>query len=165
MINAVSVVVLVALKFLFRSALDQAMSNTLVRDDFHVRVTKSQRESMKFLATMTRALIDKYRREALDNLLEFGVFYERSRPDKPLKLKEVFCNMLICQRGLSAGMAFAISCKYPTIRSLKMAYDQCQSEEEKVKLVAGILYDNNTKKIPISVSKTLHHLFNDVELY
>ena len=71
------------------------------------------------------------------NLLEFKEFYEVSRADKPLTLREIFCNMLICQRGLSTGMAWAITEKYPTLANLKRAYDKCNNEKEKENLIAG----------------------------
>ena len=151
------------------------MSNTFVRDGFNVKLTKSQRDSMRFLAGMTKKIRKKYRYKNLkngtlrnaneENLLLFDEFSENSRYDKKLSLREVFCNMLICQRGLSAGMAWGITGKYPTPRCLKTAYENCDNESEKEKLVAGIPYDNGTKKIPLTVSKTLCYLFNDVELH
>ena len=39
------------------------------------------------------------------NLLSYKDFYEFSRPNKPLTARHTFCNMLICQSGLSPGMA------------------------------------------------------------
>ena len=77
-----------------------------------------------------RAPKDKY-------LMEFKEFYEVSRADKPLTLREIFCNMLICQRGLSTGMAWAITEKYPTLANLKRAYDKCNTEKEKENLISG----------------------------
>jgi hypothetical protein len=72
--------------------------------------------------------------------------------------------MLICQKGLSAGMAWAITAEYPTLYTLKRAYNRrCQDEDEKERLVAGIPYDNGRKKIPLSASKTLSWLFNEKE--
>ena len=46
-------------------------------------------------------------RQTLDdkNLLSYQDFYEFSRPNKPLTARHTFCNMLICQSGLSPGMA------------------------------------------------------------
>ena len=159
-------------KALDRNALDQAMSNTLIRDGFHVKITKNQKESMKFLAKMTQFLTQKFNGKTLkishlkgildeEHLLPFKDFYEHSRTDKPLSVREVFCNMLICQKGLSAGMAWAITDKYPTVRALKRAFNACRSDEEREKLVSGIPYDNGRKKIPASTSKTLFALFCD----
>lgn len=161
-------------KALDRNALEQAMSNTLIRDGFHVKMTKNQKESMRFLARMTRMITKKYTGVDLKEttvptqisdhvLLPFKDFYENSRPDRYLNLREIFCNMLICQRGLSAGMAWAITGKFPTLSSLKSTYEKAASENEAVKLLVGIPYDNGTKKIPASVSKTIYHLFNDGE--
>ena len=47
-------------KGLDRKALDQAVSNVLIRDDFHVKLTKSQKESMRYLSVMTNTLRKKY---------------------------------------------------------------------------------------------------------
>lgn len=162
-------------KCLDRSALDQAMSNTLIRDGFHVKLTKNQKESMRFLAKLTTVIAKKYAFLSLSGLKTafvskvddvrlpyFGDFHENSRPEKPLTVREIFCNMLICQRGLSAGMAWAITSKYPTLRCLKDAYENADVDKEK--LLVGIPYDNGSKKIPLSVSKTLCYLFNDTEL-
>ncbi len=165
-------------KALDRSALDQAMSNTFVRDGFHVKITKSQKESIRFLANMTNSLMRKYAGQDLrhcplvdvktnkngsriGDLLKFNEFHENSRPDKALTTREIFSNMLICQKGLSSGMAWAITDKYPTISALKLAYKRCDNDEEREKMVAGIPYDNGKKKIPISVSRTLSWLFNE----
>ena len=143
------------------------MANTLIRDGFHVKVTKSQKASMRFLSKMTSGIIDEYRGKTLqqktDKLMVFEDFYQHSRPDKPMSIRETFCNMLICQKGLSAGMAWAITSNYPTIKSLKLAYNNCASEKDRESLLVGIPYDGG-KKVPLSVSKTLHHLFNDSEL-
>ena len=48
--------------------------------------------------------------------------------------------------------------------SLVQAFNSCGSEETKEKLLAGIPYDNGTKKVNASVSKIVYHLFNDDEL-
>ena len=160
-------------KALDRNTLDQAMSNTLIRDGFHVKMTKNQKESMKFLAKMTQFLARKYQGKTLkvsnlnnldeEHLLEFEDFYQFSRPDKPLSVRQVFCNMLICQKGLSAAMAWAITDKYPTLAAMKRAFNACYSDGERDKLVSGIPYDNGRKKVPLSVSKTLCALFCDRE--
>ena len=46
-------------------------------------------------------------------------------------------------------MAWAIAEKYPTVKSLMNAYENCHFEKEK--LLAGIPYDHGTKKIPLTV--------------
>ena len=60
--------------------------------------------------------------------------------------------------------SWAITDKYPTVRSLLMAFGANGSDEAKEKLLAGIPYDNGTKKIPAAVSKIISYLFNDDEL-
>ena len=164
-------------KGLDRNALDQAMSNTLIKDGFHVKLTKSQTESMRYLSVMTKTLKRKFEDMNLNHcpldsirecpsdkyLLEFKEFYEFSRPDKPLTMREIFCNMLICQKSLSAPMAWAITEKYPTLHALKSAYDNCNSDKEKENLLSGIQVDGRKNKISASVSKVLYWLFNDYD--
>ena len=69
----------------------------------------------------------------------------------------------VCQNKFSF-FSWAITDKYPTVRSLLMAFGAIVSEEAKEKLLAGIPYDNGTKKIPAAVSKIISYLFNDDEL-
>ena len=96
--------------------MDQAMSNTYIRDGFNLVLTNSQKDSMRFLSRMTDTMKAIYRsknlklvtdRQILDDqhLLAYQDFYEFSRPNKPLTARHTFCNMLICQSGLSPGMA------------------------------------------------------------
>ena len=100
----------------FRGALDQAMSNTYIRDGFNLVLTNSQKDSMRFLCRMTETMKAIYRSKNLklvtdrqtlndQNLLSYQDFYNFSRPNKPLTARHTFCNMLICQSGLSPGMA------------------------------------------------------------
>ena len=42
--------------FYFRGALDQAMSNTYIRDGFNLVLTNSQKDSMRFLCRMTETM-------------------------------------------------------------------------------------------------------------
>jgi len=162
-------------KGLDRDALDQAMSNTYIRDGFNVIITKSQKDSMRFLSRMTNTMKKIYHQRSLNcvtdrktldgqHLVSFQDFYEFSRPNKPLTSRQTFCNMLICQSGLSPGMAWAITEKYPTIRTLSTAFEECDSEMEREALLTGLPYENNAKKVPSSVSKIVYFLFNDEEL-
>ena len=179
-----------------RDVLEQAISNTAVRDGFYIKRTKTQGESMKYLATFTSALVQKYRTssitlkscsiqniacsqshskanmfgtsnvvELLPNFIEFN---EYSRPDKPLSVREIFCNMLVSVKGLSPGMAWAITEKYPTPLLLRRAYEgvdnEASKDKEKIaeKILAGIPYDYPVpKKIPPGIAKIIGHLFSD----
>lgn len=182
-----------------RDAIEQAVSNTAVRDGFYIKRTKTQGESMKYLATFTNALVQKYTKLKITlkscpvesvawNQINLGVdnyhmtksteyapnfidFNEFSRPDKPSCVREIFCNMLITVKGLSSGMAWAITGKYPTPRMLKKAYDSISNENPKdkekaiEKILAGIPYDYPApKKVPPGIAKIIGHLFSDASL-
>ena len=174
-----------------RDVLEQAITNTSVRDGFFIKRTKTQGESIKFLAAFTSALIQKYTSkitlkctsvqnstsniqniqiftEHVPNFLEFNDF---SRSDKPASVREIFCNMLMSIKGLSPGMAWAITEKYPTPLLLKNAYKDVEYENTKEKekavekILAGIPYDHPVpKKIPPSMAKTVGHLFSELSL-
>ena len=149
------------------------MSNTFVRDGFDVQLTKCQKASIRFLARITIVLKKLYLFKTLkcitdkkriqdECLLSFKDYYENSRANKPLNARQTFLNMLIQLKGLSSSMAWAIAKKYPTVRSLMNAFENCHFEKEK--LLAGIPYDHGTKKIPLTVSQTVCDLFNEKEL-
>ena len=104
----------------------------------------------------------------MPNFLEFNEF---SRPDKPISVRETFCNMLMSIKGLSPGMAWAITEKYPTPLMLKNAYkdiasDNLKDKEKAIeKVLAGIPYDHPVpKKIPPSMAKTVGFLFCELSL-
>ena len=182
-----------------RDVIEQAISNTAVRDGFYIKRTKTQGESMKYLATFTSALVQKYttsritlkscpiqniawnQSDSLANtfsvsnsvefLPNFVEFNELSRPDKPLSVREIFCNMLVSVKGLSPGMAWAISERYPTPHLLRSAYEDIanenlkEREKEVEKVLAGIPYDYPlSKKVPPGIAKIVGHLFSDASL-
>ena len=65
--------------------------------------------------------------------------------------------------GLSPGMAWAITEKYPTPALLREGYTNCSSDEERECLLTGMVYDG-TKKLPKAVSKAVSWLYNDSHL-
>ena len=154
---------------------------------------------MKYLATFTSALVRKYTASQITlrscsiqnvacNLLDstdnnictsknieylpnFVDFNDFSRPDKPSSVREIFCNMLLSVKGLSPGMAWAITEKYPTPLLLWRAYEEIGNENGKErekmmeKVLAGIPYDYPVpKKIPPGIAKIVGHLFSDLSL-
>ena len=50
------------------------------------------------------------------------------------------------------------------MRTLSTAFEECNSDAEKENLLAGLPYEENTKKVPLSVSKVICFMFNDDEL-
>jgi len=181
-----------------RDVLEQAISNTSVRDAFFIKRTKTQGETIKYLATFTNALVQKYtasqitlkncsiesiacdmshsavnsyKTNCVEYLPNFVDFNDFSRPDKPITVREIFCNMLMSIKGLSPGMSWAITEKYPTPLLLKRAYEGTDVEDGKErekaleKVLAGIPYDHPVpKKIPPGIAKMVGHLFSDLSL-
>ena len=154
-----------------RNVLEQALSNTCIRDQFTVKRCRTQKETVQFLAALTDTLTDAYSGKTLRSrsrvegndemsLLTFIDFQNFSRPDKPLTVREIFCNMLIQMKGLSPGMAWSITHHYPTPLALKRAFRESNQQET---MLAGLIYDDG-KKIPGAVSKAMSWLFNDPQL-
>ena len=95
-----------------RESLEQAISNTCVRDGFTVRRCRSPKECVEFLAALTDVLTEKYsgkrlhKRKLMEphhpddcHLPTLAEFHEFSRTDKPLVIREIFCNMLVTMKG------------------------------------------------------------------
>ncbi len=80
-----------------------------------------------------------------------------------MTVREAFSNMLVCQKGVSSGMAWAITEKYPTPSALKAAFDHCGHGEDE-KLLAGLTYERGKKKVPMSISKTIALVFKETNL-
>eukprot|EP00096_Caligus_rogercresseyi_P013555 TRINITY_DN6195_c0_g1_i1.p1 TRINITY_DN6195_c0_g1~~TRINITY_DN6195_c0_g1_i1.p1 ORF type:complete len:358 (-),score=57.39 TRINITY_DN6195_c0_g1_i1:33-1106(-) len=130
------------------SALEQAMSNTVIQEGFFIHRTNNQKESMEVITTMTRTLIRKYSGVTLRScsktdilegqvifpettLMPYKEFNDLSRKNKNFTIKEFFMKMLLQLKGLTPGMALAIAQKYPTPSDLIQALKVLPSDKEK----------------------------------
>ena len=104
-----------------RESLEQAISNTCVRDGFTVRRCRNPKECVEFLAALTDVLTEKYsgkrlhKRKLMEphhpddcHLPTLTEFHEFSRTDKPLVIREIFCNMLVTMKGGNRPNVFNI---------------------------------------------------------
>lgn len=136
-----------------------AMSQTLVKPNFHLKVTKSQNETVQYLARMTR-LIDKiYTSQPLSVIvpkidqfeesmgrarndfpgrflgIDYSAFHEGLTKSKLRTIGETFRLMLRTIKGVSAEKAMAIQRIYPTPAHLRRAYLAETSESARKNMI------------------------------
>ena len=89
-------------------------------------------------------------------LLTFTDFNDSTKKNKNKSIGEVWALMLLRMKGLSVEMAMSITNLYPTPASLVLAYRNCNTVQEKIKLLSDQTYGmENKRKIPKSVSEAL----------
>lgn len=137
------------------------MSHIAATRKFHLKITKSQSETVAYLAMLTKLLQRKYKdvdlkvalpkslnyeanlhaarvnNPGVDVAIEYNAFHTVMSKSKMKNIGEVFRLMLRTTRGLSQTKAVSIQSKYPTPSHLFKAYKQLNTEEEK----ADMLYN------------------------
>ncbi|XP_063230014.1 crossover junction endonuclease MUS81 [Bacillus rossius redtenbacheri] len=154
--------------------LQQAVVNTQVVDGFTVKRTASHRESMSYLATLTRLFRASFRRKTLAgcpkrdlppfalegdfaSLLVFSEFSKLSGKAKNYSVREMFVKHLLQLRGLSVEKALAIVGCYESPRALLRAYEQGGGE----KLLAEIRYGASNRLIGPVISRAIYYLYTN----
>ncbi|RDD42564.1 Crossover junction endonuclease MUS81 [Trichoplax sp. H2] len=140
------------------SRLHQAILNTRVVDDFAVWVTQSWKETAEFIAALTKSLQHMYRGKTLycaadqcdvayadDYLPTFEMFNKRFVKNKKMTVKEAFVKLLLPISGASPDKAFAIVNVYPTVNHLLTKYEECEKEDDKIRLLANIRYGSKNR--------------------
>ncbi|XP_059199783.1 crossover junction endonuclease MUS81 isoform X2 [Centropristis striata] len=163
------------------STLQQAIINTQVVDGFFVKRVQDVRESAAYLTFMTRHLTKLYQNCTLScrsrelegdgggteedrgspscSLISFAEFNHGAMKNKCQTVKEVFARQLMQISGLSGDKAAAILEQYSTPHSLVSAYERCESEAEKEKLVSSIRYGKLKRNVGPALSRTLYQLY------
>ncbi|XP_031366024.1 crossover junction endonuclease MUS81 isoform X2 [Apis dorsata] len=163
------------------SSLMQASINTLIQDDFSLKYTKSHKDSMFYLSSLTRILIKTFKDKNLIgckkeiiketnvkllpsnisnniyNLMEFEEFNKAASKHKVFKVNEMFIRQLLQLKGMSVDKALAIVEHYPTPRLLIDALHtpDCNGEL----LLANIQFGNRKRLIGSAISKTIYQLY------
>nr|CAD7395132.1 unnamed protein product [Timema poppensis] len=154
------------------ATLQQAIVNTQVVDGFMVKQTSNHRESMSYLATLTRLLSNSFNDKTLVSclkqdippfnitddlvsLITFTEFSKLSGKTRNYKVKEMFVKHLLQLRGLSVEKALAIVEKYDTPQTLLQAYEKGDGE----KLLAGISHGSLNRLLGPVISKAVHQLY------
>lgn len=162
------------------SSLMQASINTLIQDDFSLKYTKSHKDSMFYLSSLTRILIKTFKDKNLVgckkeiiketnvkllpsnisnntcNLMEFEEFNKAASKHKVFKVNEMFIRQLLQLKGMSVDKALAIVEHYPTPRLL---IDALHTSDCGELLLANIQFGNRKRLIGSVISKTIYQLY------
>lgn len=96
-------------------------------------------------------------------LLAFEDFQEVGK--SPLAGREIFARQLMQFKSLSAGKAWAITDRFPTLAALMDAYDNCVDSDSKTSLLASLKADGNLKSIGNALSATIARFFNEKDAF
>ena len=77
--------------------------------------------------------------------MTFQEFNENSNKNKPPTVKEMFGRCLIQIQGISQDKVVAILNKYPTPQSLFNAYQSCENEKTRLKLLANLKFGKQNR--------------------
>ncbi|CAK9828356.1 Crossover junction endonuclease MUS81 [Anthophora retusa] len=156
------------------SSLIQASVNTLIQDGFSVKYTKSHKDSMFYLSSLTRVLIKHFKGKNLIGckketitkanisndtcfLMEFEEFNKAASKQKVFKVSQMFVRQLLQLKGISIDKALAIVERYPTPRALIDAFENSNCNGES--LLAKIEFGDKKRLIGPTISKTIHQLY------
>ena len=77
--------------------------------------------------------------------MTFQEFNDHSNKNKPPTVKEMFGRCLVQISGVSQEKAVAILTKYPTPLSLYNAYEACENENARLKLLSNIKFGKQNR--------------------
>lgn len=160
----------------YRSLL-QAVTNSQIVDGFDIKMTLNHTESIVYLTVMTKQLFARVAQKTLmscshsevlekgsnlpDNyFMTFSEFEKGSKKITNFTVSEMFLKHLIQFSGMTVVKAKAVTCQYPTLTHLMTAYDDCISEKQKEKLLAGIKYGNMTRGVGPVLSGKVFKYYN-----
>ncbi|XP_012280627.1 crossover junction endonuclease MUS81 isoform X2 [Orussus abietinus] len=156
------------------SSILQASINSSVQDGFTVKYTDSHRESMQYLAMVTKLLTEKFQKIHLEEckknypvttnvdnykiyLVAFKDFNKSSSKLKNFKVKQMFIRQLLQLKGVSVEKALAIVDKYTTPKLLVTALTNAGPEGEK--LLANIKAGSLKRQLGHALSKTIYQFY------
>jgi len=148
----------------FHEAINSAIASTQVVNGFFVKRTAKLDDSIRYLARMTHLLKQTYEKKPLhliptavltptnhlpllDHLrshpdyqsrnyyITFPSFASLSSKSDTLTLRDVFLKMLMCTRGISGDKALAIQKMWGTPRAFIEAFEACENQKERERLV------------------------------
>ncbi|SCU94991.1 LAME_0F10242g1_1 [Lachancea meyersii CBS 8951] len=96
------------------------------------------------------------RTEALECCQRFDCFQEIMDKRSLMTVKELYLRTLLTNKGVSLEKALSIQAKFPTLKSLLLAYRACDSEVSGKSLISNALKDEpGTRKIGKALSESL----------
>ncbi|CAF2702901.1 unnamed protein product [Rotaria sp. Silwood2] len=164
------------------AALNQAIVNTQVAEDFFVREVSNPVEMVNYLVTMTKHLIGHFKDKTLHILndtdmsnnyktsyndsdhyvMTFDSFNSGTIKSKPPIVKEMFARALMQIAGMSVDNVLALTEVYPTPAKLLEAYNQCSNEKERKLMLSSIKKITTNRKLGKVLSTAIEMLFNNL---
>ncbi|XP_058796411.1 crossover junction endonuclease MUS81 isoform X2 [Phymastichus coffea] len=159
------------------TSLLQAGINTTVQDGFITKFTKDHKDSIFYLAAITRKLIRMYKSKKLvscpkknidsdaeiskntEQLMEFSEFNKAALKTKQFTVREMLIKQLVQLKGMSAEKAIGITELYPTPLILAEAFRNGDKN-----LLADIEAGSSKRKIGSTISNVLHMFYTRVNL-
>lgn len=158
------------------------MAHIAAAPGFRLKVTRSQNETVAYLATLTRCLERRYQdielkvvipqvasfqtgaARARANLgeiaIEYNAFHHGMSKSKMYTVGETFRLMLRTVRGLSHEKASTIQQLYPTPTHLLRAYQRQASEEDRRKLIANSTSNaSRSGKVSVQLSELIYEIW------
>lgn len=161
------------------SGLSQAIINILVHDGIDVERAKNAGHVNDYLITMTKCIEKLYEKIDLkscnqDKLLSgqasqnefmtFSEFQTKAAKITNWTVREMFAKHLIQITGMSDKRVAVIIKQYPTISALLKAYRDCQSDKEKINLLAKLKIPDSTRTIGPAISKRVYTCYEMPEV-
>ena len=153
------------------SRLLQTAVNTLLIDDFELKMTRDNLHTAAMLAGISRQIEASVARAAhrcrldkcnatltnpLTSPVKFGQWNAASAKTKPMTIRETFTRQMMCIQGLSVDRALAITAQYPVPAVL---LESCSTDKESLeKTLAGIRI--GTRKLGPAVAKKIAHFYS-----
>jgi len=164
------------------AALNQAIVNTQVAEEFFVKEVSNPSEMSNYLVTMTKHLIknfkdktfhilndqetsNNYKRSFHDNdhyVMTFESFNSGTVKSKPPTVKEMFARSLMQIAGMSVDNVVALTEVYPTPSKLLEAYRQCSNDKERKLMLSSIKKITSNRKLGKVLSTAIEMLFNNL---
>ncbi|CAF0748736.1 unnamed protein product [Adineta ricciae] len=149
------------------AALNQAIINTQIAEDFFVREVSNPVEMANYLVTMTKYLINHFKDKTLHILSEtdmsnnykisfhdtdhyvmtFDSFNSGVVKSKPPTVKEMFARALMQIAGMSVDNVLALTEVYPTPAKLLQSYQQCSNDKERKLMLSVIKKITSNRKL------------------
>jgi crossover junction endonuclease MUS81 len=145
------------------AAMTTALSETLISNDFFVKVTKDAQDTVQYLTKITKFLNHQYQdtnfhyldihdikqdthhalrralaREGKHCLIPFGTFNSLNSKTKVITYGDLWQKQLLTIRGVSREKVRIITRRYPTFYSLISSLDQCSDEDAQLKIFTDL---------------------------
>jgi crossover junction endonuclease MUS81 len=152
-------------------ALNQAIVDAQVVDGFDIKHTDNNGDTINYLVTMTRymqsyltqrTLYSCTRQQIVDNevsrshFMTYSEFERTSKKVTNFTAKEMFIKHLLQFRGLALDTALAITDLYPTLATLRDAYEICETEKQKIQLLMDIDVGSNGRRLGPAISRKIY---------